>query len=265
MLYNLKMKHLQNLKNTIDFFLRQHFAFSRNNYYEKNEDKDGLFIAKEIIEHEKFLLKKYDLTTLKNNSTRQNYLENLYTIDLLDRLFDIDFKDNLKVLDIGCKNWFYAQGEYSFFKKHCSSLAIDGIEIDVNRLYSNFFSRNEAAKFYKKNLDGANYIKGDFLRHNKKYDYIVWILPFVVEYPHLKWGLPRKYFKPEKMLMHAYNSLNDGGKMLIINQGEIEYDVQKKFCEKLKIPYFELGELKSDFLDYEIKRYGLLIKSLTKG
>lgn len=262
------MKHLQDLKNRIDFFIRQQFVFSRKNYFEKNENKDRLFGSIELINQEKKLFEKYDLEFLKSSSTCQNYLENLYTIDLLDKFLSIDFHNSLKVLDIGCKNWFYAKGEYSFFKKYCSNLALDGIEIDVNRLYSNFFARKEAAKFYSQNLEGANYIEGDFLKYNQKYaikyDYIVWILPFVVEYPHLKWGLPQKYFQPEKMLNHAFESLNPAGKMLIINQGENEYEVQKELCKKLNITYTPLGEIKSDFLEYKHKRYGMLIESLTQ-
>jgi len=256
------MKYYQNIKNTIDFFLRNHLVFSRKNYFEKNEVKDGLFNTKELIMHEEFLFKKYDLSFLKNNSTKQNYMENLYVLDLLDRFLGVDFKKDLKVLDIGCKNWFYAKAEYLFFRKRCPNLIIDGIEIDPNRLYSNFYSRGEVAKFNIKDLNGANFIAKDFLEHDKKYDYIIWILPFVVKYPHLKWGLPQKYFQPKKMLLHAYNSLNPGGKMLIINQGEVEYEVQKMLCNELNIKYLPIGKIESDFLTCEHKRYGILIESL---
>ena len=63
------------------------------------------------------------------------------------------------------------------------------------------------------------YIAGDLLKHNQKYDYIIWYLPFITEYPLIKWGLPLKYFKPLKMLEHAYHLLNKNGELLIINQG----------------------------------------------
>ena len=66
------MKYFQNLKNTIDFFLRNRFEFSRKNYSEKNEVKDEVFNTKELIMHEEFLLKKYDLSRLKNNSTKHS-------------------------------------------------------------------------------------------------------------------------------------------------------------------------------------------------
>lgn len=265
---------LQNPKNNIDFFLRQRLAFSRKNYFEKNESQEGLF-EDEAAEREKFLLEKYDLESLKSNSTRQNYLENLYLLDILDKFFPHDHSlftihhsqsshlsplaSHLKVLDIGCKNWSYAKGEYAFFKKYCNNLKLDGIELDTNRLYSNFYSRKEVAKFYTKGLENANYIEGDFLNHNGEYDYMIWILPFVVEEPLLKWGLPLKYFKPEKMLKKAYDSLKNGGNMLIFNQGEVEHKAQIKLCEKLDIPYTTFGEVKSDFLHYNIERHLMII------
>lgn len=258
----------QNLKNNIDFFLRQHLKFSRKGYFEKNESKEGLFWGKysstylqKALEREKYLYEKFDLNYLKLNSTRQNYLENLYPIDLLEKYLDINSKENLKVLDIGCKNWFYAKGEYFYFKKYCEKLNLDGIEIDANRLYSNFYSRAEVAKFHIKDLQDAKYIEKNFLSLNEKYDYIIWILPFVVEGPLLKWGLPKKYFQPEKMLLHAYNSLNKGGKIFIINQGEAEYKAQKALCKKLNISCEQIGEIKSDFINYQNPRYLMLIKN----
>lgn len=245
------------LKNKFDFFLRQHLSFSRKNYTEKNELKDG--ILKDYSRAE-FLIEKYNLDTLKSNSTRQNYLENLYTIDLLDKYLTPHTQgDSLKVLDIGCKNWYYAKSEYFFFKKYCKNLILNGIEIDSNRLYINLYSRAEVAKFHTKNLDGANYIQGDFLNHKEKYDYIIWFLPFVFEYPHMKWGLPLEYFRPEKMLQHAYDSLNDNGEILIINQGNAEFEYQKKLCKRLKIPFNPIGEIESEFLSSRYKKYLTLI------
>lgn len=257
------MKCLENLKNNIDFFLRQRLSFTRKNYLEQNEDKEGLF-SDEIAEREKFLLEKYDLKDLKSNSTIQNYKENLYLIDILDtylsqNLSTVQHFDRSTILDIGCKNWAYAKGEYAFFKKSCGTLQLEGIELDANRLYSNFFSRKEVAKFYTKGIN-ANYIKGDFLKHKVNYDFIIWILPFVVENPLIKWGLPLRYFKPEEMLKKAYDSLKTSGNMLILNQGEAEHETQIKLCEELKIKYTTFGEVKSNFMNYNIERHLLIIK-----
>lgn len=250
----------KNLKNYVDFFLRQKLIFSRKKYFVENESKEGLLQGKEETEREKILSEKFHLNYLKSNSTRRNYLENLYTLDVLDKYLPIDFQENLKVLDIGCKNWFYVQGEYFFFKKFCNDLTLKGIEIDANRLYTNLYSRKEVAKFYIRDLKSTEYIVGNLLEQEDKYDYIVWILPFVFEEPLLKWGLPLSIFQPEKLLKKAYEILKPGGKMVIINQGVNEYNKQKSLCDTLNTNYEEIGEIRSPFLQYESNRYLILIK-----
>ncbi len=249
----------QNLKNNIDFFLRKNLDFSRKNYFVMNEPKDNLFNSKNLKEREQFLFQKYELEFLKLNSSRENYLENLYILDVLDKYLEIDFKVNLNVLDIGCKNWFYAKGEYFFFKKFSENLTLKGIEIDANRLYTNFYTRKEVAQFHIKNLFGAEYIAGDFLAQKEKFDYIVWVLPFITKSPFVKWGLPLKYFQPKKMFKHAYESLNPNGKIFIINQGAEEYEEQKKLCGNLGISYQVLDKVDSEFIQYENKRYSIVI------
>ncbi len=219
------------LKNSIDFYIRNKTKFSRKNFVEKN----------------KVLLER-------------NLLENLYTKDILKQYLVPKRQQKIRILDIGCKNWFYARGEFDFFHEFAESIDMDGVEIDAYRLYSNFYSRYEVAKYHIKGLDGANYIAGDLLNLNKKYDYIIWFLPFVIKEPHIYWGLPNRYFYPEKLLNHAYSLLDKSGEMLIINQGKEETSIQKSLLEELKIPYTELGNVKSKHLEYAYDRYGFLVK-----
>lgn len=221
----------EDLKNSFDFFVRSKTRFSRKNFVEKNP---------ELIE--------------------RNRLENLYTEDLLNLFFSNLDKDGVSLLDIGCKNWFYAKGEFDFLKKRYAKFTMDGVELDAYRLYSNFYSRLEVAKYYTKGLENTNYIVANLLELDKKYDYITWFLPFVVIQPHVFWGLPKKYFYPPKMLAHAYSLLNKNGEMLIINQTELEANVQRELLEELKIPYEFLGEIKSEYFQYSYPRYGFLIK-----
>lgn len=222
---------LDDIRNNIDFFIRNKTKFSRKNFVEKNPK----LIAR-------------------------NIKENQYIQDILDNVLKKQTKQSLRILDIGCKNWFYATGEYNYFKKFCSNFVLDGVELDAYRLYSNFYNRYETAKYYTKNLENTNYIAGNLLDLKNKYDYIIWILPFVTINPLIYWGLPKKFFQPTQLLEHAYNLLNDNGQMLIVNQGEIEYNQQKILLEKLKIPFIELGEITSIYFEYEKPRYGYLIK-----
>lgn len=221
----------EDLRNTIDFFIRNKTKFSRKNFVETNID---------LLE--------------------RNKKENSYTKDILFKYIDKTSRTSLRALDIGCKNWFYAKGEYEFFKSISDNVILDGVELDAYRLYSNFYSRYEVAKFYTKDLQGVNYIAGNLLDLEEKYDYITWFLPFVLIKPLMYWGLPKKYFCPEKLLEKAYSLLNDGGEMLIINQGEEEACAQKKLFDKLGVLYEELGEVKSEFFEYKNQRYGFLVK-----
>ena len=219
-----------NLRNNIDFFIRNKTKFSRKNYIERN---------KTVLE-------------------RVNK-ENLYINNIMERFFNSTKKDSIRALDIGCKNWYYAKGQYAFYNKISETVYMDGVELDAYRLYYNFFSRYEVAKFYTKDIPNINYIAGDLININQKYDYITWILPFVVIEPLKYWGLPVKYFCPEKLLEHAYSLLKTNGQLLLINQGENEAKAQEKYLKKLKIPYKELGVIKSEYYEYQNKRYGFLI------
>ena len=221
----------EDIRNGIDFHIRSKTRFSRKNFVEKNE-----------------------------NLIERNRMENLYTKSVLESGFEKRVFSSVKVLDIGCKNWFYAKGEYEFFNSFCDEIFLDGVEIDAYRLYSNFYSRYEVAKYYTKGLKNTNYIVGNLLDLDDKYDYIIWFLPFVLVEPHQYWGLPKKYFYPEKLLEHAFNLLAENGQMLIINQGIEEFQVQKDLLNKLGIKYTDLDEIKNEFFEYKHKRYGVLVK-----
>lgn len=223
------------LKNEIDFFIRNKTKFSRGNFVEKSS---------RIIE----FVKK----------------ENSYIYAVLDKFFKKQNLNKTKILDIGSKNWSYADAQYRFFSSFCDEFYLDGVEVDAYRLYSNFYSRYDAAKFYIKNLKNVNYICGNVLDINKKYNYITWFLPFISEYPLKKWGLPKRFYQPEKLLLHAYDLLDDDGQMLVVNQGEKEALIQKELLEKLKIPYDFLGEIINDKSLYPQQRYGYLIHNCSE-
>jgi hypothetical protein len=265
----MKKDFIKNFYNSIDFFLRQKIKLKRK-YIGKNEPKNNLFPdfseeKRQIAEEkEKFYLEKYNLNYLKNNSTQRNYLENLATIELLEKVMDnegfLTSESTIKILDIGSKNWFYAAGEWSFFKSNINKeIYLDGIEIDAFRVYSDFHTRWDYANFYIKNLKNTRYIAGDFLKHNEKYDYILWFFPFVTEFPLQEWGLPLSKFKPLEMLRHAYGCLNSDGKILIVNQDEKEYQIQEGLIKELSCSYEKKGDIKNSFIEYERSRFATII------
>ena len=220
-----------NLKNSIDFFIRSKTKFSRKNYIEKNS---------KVLE--------------------QVGKENQYLKDVLEKYFEKRTFDFVNILDIGSKNWYYAKAQYDFFSGFCNDFLLTGVELDAYRLYSNFYSRFEVAKYYIKGLEKTKYLAKNLLEINENQNYIIWILPFVSINPLKFWGLPEKFFMPEKLLTHAFNLLKKDGQMLIINQGEKEMELQKGLLEKLNIPFVFLGEIESEFYKYQNKRFGFLVK-----
>jgi len=256
-------KFFQNLYNSIDFFFRQNICIKRK-FEGVNEDKTELFRElspeKALLaeEKEKLLFNKYSLNYLKSNSTCRNYLENLAVIELLEYCFsEKTFTDKeVKVLDIGSKNWFYASGEWAFFNHNSNNQGfyLDGVELDGYRVYSDFHTRCDYAQFYIKNLQNTRYMVKNILKHNEKYDFIIWFFPFVTEFPLLEWGLPLSEFQPEKLLKHAYSLLNPNGEMLIINQDENEHQIQQNLLSKLNIKYKTKPEFFNSFIEFERKR-----------
>ena len=47
--------------------------------------------------------------------------------------------------------------------------------------------------------------------------------------------------------------------MLIINQGEVEFNTQKELLNKLNISYKELGKINSPYFEYKYTRFGILV------
>lgn len=254
---NLLTTGIKNIRNSLDFWIRNRIKISRGAYCPKNEPKDGLFYDQELSGKEREFFEKYQLDNLKNNSTRLNYLENLYRIDILNSYLELNHNNNISILDIGSKNWFYAPAEWHFFRYQGfdKDINLTGIEIDPYRLYQNLYSRQDYAEYYIKNLENTRYIGQNLLEHRDSYDYITWFFPFVTQEPLLHWGLPLKCFSPEILMKKAYDLLKEGGRILIINQGIREYEIQSTMLDRLNIPYLQKGKFESIFLEYDEERF----------
>lgn len=256
------MYFIEDFKNRFDFFLRNNIRFSLKNYKENPYNIEDINLSDKQKELYLNLKNKYNLIIF-DCLNKRNFLENLYFLNIFDRYFSKKTNKDISILDIGSKNFSYVRSQYLFFTSFSSVKNLNGIELDAYRLCSNLYNRYEIAKFYKKDLLNTNFIAGDLLNHNQRYDYIIWILPFITRYPQIKWGLPLKYFKPEKMLIHAYNLLNKDGEMLIINQGEKEAIIQNDLIKKANLKVsLSFEKIEDEFELFKNERYCFkLIKS----
>lgn len=131
-----------------------------------------------------------------------------------------------RVLDVGSMSFFYAPALAQFAVSISASAKLTGLEADPARLYQDFFRRKDYALYYvslanRFELAKTNYVAGDYLRWrvNSSYDLITCFFPFLFEDLSDRWGLPRRFFSPEKMF---YKLSQEARQILFFHQGEEE-------------------------------------------
>lgn len=138
-----------------------------------------------------------------------------------------------RVVDVGCRNWSYADALADFFP----NARLLGVEVDGNRRYWNLRRRRDAADVHARALAAqgteARCIFGDFrkLATTELADAVpgpvafTFFYPFVSARPCLKWGLPLEYADFGSLLEHAgklCRAKGRGGVLLSCHQGEWE-------------------------------------------
>ena len=239
------------LLNPLFFRLRNTLKFSRKKPYTENSSSVSRLpnYAINQLKSKRFisLTRQYEMSQFESQLSRSSLYGAYFFLDVLDQS-NVGKKlgqftaEEVKVLDIGTKNFDIAPSIYRYCKTHLpksKNVHITGIEIDAYRIYRSFFSRYDVAEFYRKLIsvdenEHHRYIPGDFLTHEKQYDFISCFFPFVTSYALLAWGLPRAHLKPQQFVGHILKSLNPGGMAVIINQTKKESQLQKLFFEKAK-------------------------------
>jgi hypothetical protein len=193
----------------------------------------------------------YDLSRWGRVCNQAEWQENLYILDLLDRLLGRPERIISPCLDIGCKNGVYFPALATY-----SGSCWDGIELDAYRRYLNLASRRDHGRFMAEPF-GCRYIPDSLLDLNPEQPYhlITWFLPFVAEGPLSAWGLPRRFYQPVALLSRAWQLLAPGGSLFIINQGEWESQVQRRLFTACAIQAEFLGPAESEFSPFKQPRY----------
>ena len=246
------------LRRILFWRLRNTFTFSFPVYNIFRCQPDSLLNKLDSHGKQRFktLTEKYPTQNWTATCNEQDYQESLYILDLCDQYLSkmhINGKDSTN-LDIGSKNWGYLPGLHSF----CPT-SWDGIELDAHRRYWNMVTRRGYGESMAKNFPGCRYLVGPAEELQRQYSLITWFLPFITQAPHQAWGLPIQYFQPKFLLQYAWNLLQEGGYLFIINQGSEEADIQQRLFKELEIPATPLGEIKSIFSPYKKQRFGWLV------
>lgn len=214
--------------NRIGYTIRKISRLSRKNYREKPvwELQNLTNTNQKRIEQ---LRVRYNVK-FENHLSRANTLENYHLLDILDQLknnWNWHPQMQQRLADVGSKNFYYAATLNAFFNPS----EMIGIELDAFGLYRDFHSRFSYAQYYIKPIKGAKFIGNDFCKTRISADILTFFYPFVIPEPLVRWSLPLKEFKPQKIFDHAYKTLSSNGLILIINQGNEEFEAAKKYLE----------------------------------
>jgi SAM-dependent methyltransferase len=271
MVFTNAVRWLADIRNRVDYALRQRIRWRRPGLRFENQSKEGLFLSLPEPEKQEFesgaaaLVHTYHLAAFRENSSAENFRENLYYLDLLEKAMDASGKSlvgEIEAADIGPSSWFYVQALSALLHWwNCPSerkVNLSGYEADSYRLYADFHSRIDHANVHLRGIEGAVYLPRPFFRQPGRFDLITMLFPFVFIDDALRWGLPASLFQPEVLLADAYASLKPGGLLVIVNQGQKEHEHQRMMMEKESLTISAAYRHQPRFYSYDIERFILV-------
>jgi len=159
-----------------------------------------------------------------------------------------------RCLDVGAKNGALLPGLCAV---HPGPWTL--VELDVHRRYADLTTRGAHARALAARFDGCRVHAGDVTSVVGRFGLVTWFLPFVVPSPHLAWGLPRRFFRPKETLAHVLSLVDDGGALVIVNQGAKEADAQRALLAGFDVCVSDVGVLPSTLSPYTKERHAFVV------
>jgi len=180
---------------------------------------------------------------------------NLWILDSLDAM-KISSTGPPGGLDVGSLNWWYLPALQSFKRgRWC------GVELDAYQRYlPKLATRKAHAEYLCRAIDGSEYRAQSVLELTGRYGLITWFLPYLTQGSLRHGGLPDRFFEPETLWSHVWSLLDDGGVLIVANQGEQEVALQREIFERAAVDARYTGGLTSVFYDCPRPRFGWVIK-----
>ncbi|RZA08505.1 MAG: hypothetical protein EOP11_04640 [Proteobacteria bacterium] len=208
-------------RNRLFWRLREKIGFRRDGYAERG-DLDALSDPEAAR-----LEAAYGLTELKLKISPAVYQKNLATLWILERMLGpVDLTPGvLEVLEPGCQDFARLPALRAYLNRRGANPRITGLEVDAFPLLAGFHSRADKARYYlslSPNSPEDRYLPQDFFRWQGSADLALCFYPFVSANPALAWGLPKEFGAAKAWVQAFERSLNPGGKLLVVHQGEWE-------------------------------------------
>ena len=218
---------LQSLHHAYWFWLSNTLKWRRGNYRERpvGELRDLTADQQQRIR----TLKAHYQVAFEQRFDRVNALENYTYLDLLDQFRQgsaAHWPSGLETLDVGSKNFYYAAVLHAAFRP----ARLTGLELEGYRLYPNFYSRHDYAQAYIRDLPNTDFQVGDVRSHDTRADLITCFYPFVFADVHVAWYLPLHLFDPAGYFRNLARLLRDDGCLIMVNQGQEEFEAAAAFC-----------------------------------
>ena len=240
---------IESLLNTVFFYLRRRLKLTRR-HYQETPCRYLCDITEKQRKRIEIINKKY-AADFEMHLDLINALENYHILDLLDQMeqrIKTPLPQKARLVDIGSKNFYYARCLQMFFKPD----QLAGIELDAYKMYQNFHTRLSYAQHYILNLPQTQYLAMDFLDFRGSTDIITLFLPFVVEYPLVKWTLPLSRFTPQQIFNHTFSILTEGGYLIMTNQGEEEFILARNHAQNSGFKLIQAFPLTQPLIERDI-------------
>ncbi len=189
----------RNLRNNFDFHLRNKIKFNRP--LSPNAKIDDLAI--------------------RMQSELREFLD-LFRWKMVLEKMDLVPGDPLVIGDIGTRTFVIAPVLDQIFRELNFSPEVHGFEVDAYRRFTNFRSRADYGHFYAMQIPKGEYHTQDFNYWNGDLHIALLLNPFVTEEPLLRWGLPRKFLRPEFLFDNTHKSLRKNRGILLVSSPTIE-------------------------------------------
>jgi hypothetical protein len=255
--------------NAFSFWLRRMVRCSRGKPTLHQESKKDLFAylyegRRKAEERAAALHDRYQLEPLAGLSSASLYRKNLYLLDILEKAtqsLSLPFcgDSSVKALDVGSKDWYYLFALERWLRWHNRKkdkpVELTGIELDGYEIHAGFHSRQEYARAYLEQTGNpaVRYKIGDFLEWRDGAQDIIFIFyPLLLRYHLLLWGLPLRYFAPEKILSRAAALTRPGGWLIVLCHTRREHELLLGFCRATgEYELLREGEVSSNLVDFQ--------------